>query len=92
MAHRTPEEKARARLQVQVSGAAAAAPAMGLHEGHWTLHHIALPTNMPGDFSPVPAPEYAEERYGIFALLGELLGLDADRARLAAECEPEAGA
>jgi hypothetical protein len=64
---------------------------MGVHEGHWSLHHIALPADMPGDFTPVPAPEYAEAQYGILALLGELLGLDADHARVAAEHELEAG-
>jgi hypothetical protein len=91
MAGQTPEEKARARLQAQVSGAAAAAPGRGVHEGHWSLHHIALPTDMPGDFTPVPAPEYAEAQFGILALLGELLGLDADHDRVAAERGLEAG-
>ena len=64
---------------------------MGVHEGHWGLHHIALPADMPSDFTPVPAPEYAEAQYGVLALLGELLGLDADHARVAAERELEAG-
>ena len=91
MARQTPEQEARARLQAQVAGAAAAAPAMGVHEGHWSLHHIALPADMPSDFTPVPAPEYAEEQYGILALLGELLGLDAGHARVTAEHELEAG-
>jgi hypothetical protein len=72
----TPEEKARARLLAQVLGAAAAAEARGQHEGHWTLHHIALPRGMRGDFAPYPAPEYVEEEFGILALLGELLGLE----------------
>jgi hypothetical protein len=71
----TPEEKARARLLAQVLGAAAAAEARGQHEGHWQLHHIALPRR-PGDFTPYPAPEYVEEEFGILALLGELLGLE----------------
>jgi hypothetical protein len=57
----TPEQEARKRLRAQVTGAAAAAPARGLHEGHWQLHHIALPSG-PGDFTPYPAPEYVEER------------------------------
>ena len=91
MAGQTPEQEARARLQAQVAGAAAAAPATGVHEGHWSLHHIALPADMPGDFTPVPAPEYAEAQYGILALLGELLGLDAGHARVTAEHELEAG-
>jgi hypothetical protein len=91
MAGQTSEQEARARLQAQVAGAAAAAPAMGVHEGHWSLHHIALPADMPGDFMPVPAPEYAEAQYGILALLGELLGLDAEHARVTAEHELEAG-
>jgi hypothetical protein len=71
----TLEEKARARLVAQVLGAAAAAEARGQHEGHWQLHHIALPRG-PGDFTPYPAPEYVEEEFGILALLGELLGLE----------------
>ena len=91
MAGQAPEQEARARLRAQVAGAAAVAPAMGVHEGHWSLHHIALPADMPGDFTPVPAPEYAEAQYGVLALLGELLGLDADHARVAAEHELEAG-
>ena len=91
MAGQTSEQEARARLQAQVAGAAAAAPAMGVHEGHWSLHHIALPADMPGDFTPVPAPEYAEAQYGILALLSELLGLDAGHARVTAEHELEAG-
>jgi hypothetical protein len=84
MARQTPEEEARARLRDQVAGAAAAAPAIGMHEGHWSLHHIALPAHMPGDFTPVPAPEYAEEQLSLF---GELL------ERLATICAaPEAEA
>ena len=75
MAHQTPEERARATLQAQIAGAAAASPAMGVHEGHWQLHHIALPRG-PGDFMPYPVPEYVEEEFGILALLGELLGLE----------------
>ena len=78
MAGQTPEEEARARLHAQVAGAAAAAPAMGMHEGHWSLHHIALPAGMPSDFTPYPAPEYAEEELSLF---GELLERLADDAR-----------
>jgi len=70
----TPEEKARAWLLAEVLGAAAA-EAHGQHEGHWQLHHIALPRR-PGAFTPYPAPEYVEQKYGILALIGELLGLE----------------
>lgn len=76
----TPEEKARARLLAQVLGAAAAAEASGQHEGHWSLHHIALPRKMPGDFTKTPVPDYVEEEFSLFGeLLGhlaEMLGLD----------------
>ena len=41
--------------------AARAAEVNGQHEGHWSLHHIALPREMPGDFTRIPVPEYAEE-------------------------------
>jgi hypothetical protein len=72
---RTPEDKARARLLARVLGASAAAEARGQHEGHWQLHHIALPRG-PGDFTSYLAPEYVEEKYGILALISELLGLE----------------
>jgi hypothetical protein len=91
MAQQTPEERARAQLQAQIAGAAAAAAGMGVHEGHWQLHHIALPAEMPGDFTPVPVPDYAEAQYGIFALfgeLGELLGLEVGHAGTELEAEP----
>jgi hypothetical protein len=91
MAQQTSEEQARARLQAQIAGAAAAAPSAGLHEGHWQLHHIALPADMPGDLTPVPVPDYAEAQFGIFALLGDLLGLDGERGPLPATPELEAG-
>jgi hypothetical protein len=93
MAHQTPEEKARARLQAQIAGAAAAAPGLGLHEAHWQLHHIALPADMPGDFTPVPAPEYAEEQLSLFGELLERLAemLGPDYARAIAQRGLEAG-
>jgi hypothetical protein len=28
-----------------------------LHPGHWHLHHIALPDDRPGNFTPVGRPE-----------------------------------
>jgi hypothetical protein len=87
----TPDEKARARLLAQVLGAAAAAEATGQHEGHWSLHHIALPRGMPGDLTRIPVPEYAEEQYGILAQLGQMLGLDADHAHVRAKPDMEAG-
>ena len=46
----TPEENARTMLQAPVTSAAAAAPVAGKHEGHWYLHHIALPSGL-GDFT-----------------------------------------
>lgn len=38
-------------------------PPGGLHPGEWQLHHIALPADRPGDFTPVRKPGYAEEMY-----------------------------
>ena len=89
----TPEEKARARLLTQVLGAAAAAEASGQHEGHWGLHHIALPGKMSGDFTRTQVPDYVEEEFFPF---GELLGylaevLGLDHAQAIAECGMEAG-
>ena len=81
----TPQEKARARLLAQVRGAAA--EASGQHEGHWSLHHIALPREMPGDFTRIPVPEYAEEELSPFGELLEYLAgaLGLDRAQVIAE-------
>jgi hypothetical protein len=92
MAHRTPEEKARARLYAQVTAAAAAATAVGKHEGHWHLHFAALPAG-PGDFTPYEAPEYAEEELSPFAELLELLAeaLGPGHARAIAQRGLEAG-
>jgi hypothetical protein len=88
----TPEEKARAILQARVTAAAAAASVAGKHEGHWHLHHIALPGG-PGDFTPYEAPEYVEEELSplgeLVEHLTELLGLD--HARVIAERGLEAG-
>ena len=54
--------------------------ATGMHPGHWELHHIALPVGGPGDFTPYPVPEYAEETFGphdpLLGWLGELLDID----------------
>jgi hypothetical protein len=69
MPHQTPEDKARAQLHAQVTAAAAAAHGAALHPAHWQLHHIAL-TGAPGNFTPYPAPQYAEEELSPF---GELL-------------------
>jgi hypothetical protein len=69
-----PQDKARPRLQAQVTAAAAAAPIAGKHQGHWHLHHIALPVG-PDDSTPYQAPEYElPER------LAEALGPDHARA------------
>jgi hypothetical protein len=89
----TPEEKARARLRAQVSRAAAVAEVSGQHEGHWSLHHIALPREMPGDFTRIPVPEYAEEELSPFGELLEYLAwaLGPDRAQVIAERGIEAG-
>ena len=86
MAPQTPEEQARARLQAQVFAAAAGSAATGTHEGHWSLHHLALASG-PGDFTPYQAPEYVEEE---LSPLGEFLEhlaevLGADHARVVAE-------
>lgn len=86
----TPEEEARARLLAQVLGAAA--EAAGKHEGDWRLHHIALSAG-PGDFTPHPVPEYAEEELAPFSQLLERLAeaLGPDHARTIAQRGLEAG-
>ena len=83
----TSEEKARARLLAQVSGAAAAAEVSGQHQGHWSLHHIALPREMPGDFNRISVPEYVQEELSPFGELLEYLAgaLGLDRAQVIAE-------
>jgi hypothetical protein len=88
----TPQEKARARLLAQVLGAAAAAEAAGKHEGDWRLHHVALPAG-PGDFTPYPVPEYAEEELSPLGQLLERLAeaLGPDYARAIAQRGLEAG-
>jgi hypothetical protein len=86
MPHQTPEQKARARLQAQVTAAAAAARGAGKHPAHWQLHHIAL-TSGPGDFTPYPAPQYAEDELSPFGELLERLAeiLGPDHARTIAQ-------
>jgi hypothetical protein len=32
------------------------------HPGHWELHHIGLPDDRPGDFTPCRPADYAEDR------------------------------
>jgi hypothetical protein len=88
----TPQEQARARLLAQVLGAAAAAEAAGKHEGDWRLHHIALPEG-PGDFTPYPVPEYAEEELSPLGQLLERLAeaLGPDHAPAIAQHGLEAG-
>jgi hypothetical protein len=83
------DQTARAHLRANVQAAL-------WHEdpGHWHVHHIALPGDMPGDFTPVRTPEYAEEEHAVHEPLLEYLaglfgidhaqgiqrrGLDADR-------------
>ena len=62
---------------------------VGKHEGHWHLHHIALP----GDFTPYEAPEYVEEELSplgqLVEHLAEVLGMD--HVRVIAHCGMEAG-
>jgi hypothetical protein len=88
----TPEEKARAMLQPQVTAAAAAASAAGKHEGHWRLHHIALPGG-PGGFTPYKTPECVEEELSplreLVEHLAEVLGMD--HVCVIADCGLEAG-
>lgn len=86
MPRETPEEKARARLHAQVTAAVAASPRADKHPAHWQLHHIAL-TGGPGDFTPYPAPEYAEEELSPFGELLERLTeiLGPDHARTIAQ-------
>ena len=88
----TPQEKAWARLLAQVLGASAAAEAAGKHEGDWRLHHIALPAG-PGDLTPYPVPEYAEEELSPLGQLLERLAevLGPDYARATAQRGLEAG-
>ena len=57
--HRVPpprdDKTTRAYLRANVQ----AATAGDGDQGHWYLHHIALPDG-PGDFTPYRAPDYAE--------------------------------
>jgi len=92
MRHQTPEDEARARLQTHATAAAVAAPMAGKHEGHWHLHHIALPSG-PGDFTPYQALDYAEDELSPFGELLERLAeaLGPDHARSIAQRGLEAG-
>ena len=69
MAPQTPEEQARARLQAQVFAAAAGSAATGTHEGHWSLHHLALASG-PGDFTPYQETGRNRGRSGSVAMSG----------------------
>jgi hypothetical protein len=63
------DKTARAHLRANVQAAL-------WHEGnpgHWHAHHTALPGDMPGDFTPVRAPEYAEEEHAVHEPLLEYL-------------------
>ena len=91
--YETPADAARARLRGQVTAAADLAALDGQHPGHWQLHHIALPADRPGDFTPIRPPEYAEQEA---SSVGELLGylaefmLTAGEAQRLAEHQPQA--
>ncbi len=72
----------------------------GLHPGEWQLHHIALPADRPGDFTPVRKPGYAEEKYSphgeLARYLAVLLFIAGASQRIAEhqgarEAEPDAG-
>ena len=73
--------------------AADAAARDGREPGHWQLHHIALPGDGPGDFTPYQAPGYAEHGLRPFGewleALAELLG--PDHAQVIAQRGREAG-
>jgi hypothetical protein len=45
----------------------------GKHPGHWQLHHTALPSGGPGDFTPYRAPEHAEQEFGVHEQLLEFV-------------------
>ena len=82
-ARQTSDERAREQLRGQVTAAAQAAALDWRHPGHWELHHIALPGDGPGDFTPYRAPEYAEHGLSPLAFLehlAEILGPDHARA------------
>lgn len=69
----TPADRPCEQLRGQVSAAAAAAAGGWWHPGHWELHHTALPGDGPGDFTPYPAPDYAEHGLSPAAALLERL-------------------
>jgi hypothetical protein len=91
--HRVPPPKdgktARAHLLANVQAAATG----DMDPGHWQLHHITLPADRPGDFTPIRPPEYAEQEV---SPAGELLGylaefmLAAGAAQRLAEHQPQA--
>jgi hypothetical protein len=89
---RHPPTPARDLLRHQVNAAARLAALDGRHPGHWHLHHTALPDG-PGDFTPYPAPYYAE--HGLWppgewlVVLAELVG--PDHAQVIAQRGREAG-
>ena len=77
------DDQARGQLRGQVTAAHDAAAAGWRHPGHWELHHIALPGDGPGDFTPYRAPDYAEHGLSPLAFLerlAEILGPDHARA------------
>jgi hypothetical protein len=68
----------------------------GQHPGHWHLHHLALPAERPGDFTPFRTPEYAEDAatpHGeLWRFLAKsLLGLGATQRVLEHQAGLEAG-
>ena len=91
------EDAARARLRGRVTAAAGQAALDGRQAGHWHLHLIALPGNMPGDFTPHRAPDNAEDEAAVHEQLLEWLAslFDIDHAggiaRRGLEADREAG-
>jgi hypothetical protein len=52
------------------------------HPGHWTHHHMILPTKMPGDFSRVPVPLEGQWKISLWSQWREAI-TRADRQRVA---------
>ncbi len=91
------KDAARAQLSRQLAGAHRAAPDAGRHPGHWELHHMMLPEERPGDFTPIPQADHAEHEEGphrdLFRLLAEMFGLEHEDllAQYGLQKQPEAG-
>jgi hypothetical protein len=76
------DKTARAHLRANVQAAADG----DLHPGHWELHSWFRLPAAPGDFTPVPEPDYAEIHQSPLAqLLGYLGEAGPDLSWLTAE-------